>query len=166
MKKNVKSKGRKKNVTSGKGSVYKRGDGLNVKKPVGNSSAYKDRKQSKQSSSQSSNNTSLGNMFGSSQSQESGQRVSSGLNLKRIITIAIIVIIGYFVLKSCMNIDLLESMGTVPSDDTAISDNSAVSNNSSSSSGDLDYTVSNDARSKYTDVLGNGQDEFTIMVYI
>lgn len=166
MKKDVKSKGRKKNVTSGKESVYKRGDGLNVKKPVGNSSAYKDRKQNKQSSSQSSNNTSLGNMFGSSQSQESGQRVSSGLNLKRIITIAIIVIIGYFVLKSCMNIDLLESMGTVPYDDTAISDNSAVSNNSSSSSGDLDYTVSNDARSKYTDVLGNGQDEFTIMVYI
>ena len=61
MDRNKNSKGREKNVTSGSGNVYKRGEGLGGKKPVGNSGAYKERKEktvsynSNQSSSSQSN---------------------------------------------------------------------------------------------------------------
>ena len=37
---------------------------------------------------------------------------------------------------------------------------------SGSNTGDLDTTVASGAREKYTDILGNGQDEVTLMVYL
>ena len=37
---------------------------------------------------------------------------------------------------------------------------------SGSNTGDLDTTVVNGARSKYTDIIGNGQDEVTLMIYL
>jgi len=164
MKRDVKSKGRKKNVTSTKGSVYKRGSGLSKNSPVGNKTTYKDRKQSFTSSS--SANHSSNNMFSNSNHNNGYNKASGGLNLKRLITIAIIVIIGYFVLKSCMNIDLLDIINTAPLDSGSYGDseNSAPSNQSSSQT--VDYTVSNDARDKYTSILGDSKDIYTIMIYM
>jgi len=162
MKKDVKSKGREKNVTSGKGNVYKRGDGLNSKKPVGSQSGYSGKQKgshSTQSSSPGSPN--LNGMFSGS-SGGSSQKATGGLDLKKIIIIGIIVLVGYFLLKSCANIDLLGGTDISQYTDTT----NTGSSSSQSTSGELDYSVSNDARSKYTNVLGNGQDEFTIMVYM
>ncbi|MBN2878680.1 MAG: peptidase C11 [Clostridia bacterium] len=162
MKKDVQSKGREKNVTSGKGNVYKRGDGLNAKKPVGNQSGYSDRPKGSQSSQSSSSGTpDLSGLFSGS-SGSSSQKATGGLDLKKIIIIGIIIIVGYFLLKSCANIDLLG--GTDMSQYTDTTNTGSSSNQSAS--GELDYSVSNDARSKYTNVLGKGQDEFTIMVYM
>ena len=44
MKKDVKSKGRKKNITAGPGNVYKRGSSLNTGGPVGDKGGYSQRK--------------------------------------------------------------------------------------------------------------------------
>ncbi len=162
MKKDVKSKGREKNVTSGSGNVYKRGDGLSSGKPVGNQSGYQGRPKSDSSKTPSPQN--LGDII-SSASSSSGQKSSGGLSLKNIIITAIIVIVGYFVLKSCMGIDLLESVD-MSSYDNSSSYDSSSSSDSSASSGSLDYQVSNDARERYTTILGKGQDEFTIMIYM
>ncbi len=178
MDRNKNSKGREKNVTSGSGNVYKRGEGLGGKKPVGNSGAYKERKEktvSYNSNQSSSSQSNLGNIIsglGSSQntsaSSGSYQKASGGFNIKRIITIAIVVIIAYFVLKSCMNIDLLGGMDTenIVYNNQSSSDSSQSSYNGLASSESVDYTVSDDARAKYTSIIGNSQDEYTIMVYM
>ena len=161
MKKDVKSKGREKNVTSGTGNVYKRGDGLNTGKPVGNQGGYQGKPKASYTS-QSSSGQNLGNVFSSG---SGSQKSTGGLNLKSIITIGIIIIIGYFILKSCANIDLLDSVD-MSSYDSSSSVNTSSSSDTSASSDTLDYAVSTDARERYTTLLGKGQDEFTIMVYM
>ena len=162
------STGRKKNVASGKASVYKRGDGLGSSKPVGNKTGYTDRKPSGSSSS---SNSSDGG-FTTSSSGSGYTRSTGTLSLKKIITFAIIAIIAYFVLKSCMGIDLLDSMGGIDTGDNSLYGDVTTSNSSNQSVGyqpantQLDYSVSGDARAKYTDIKGGGKDEFTIMVYM
>lgn len=162
------STGRKKNVAPGKASVYKRGDGLGSSKPVGNKTGYTDRKPSGTSSS---SNSSDGG-FTTSSSGGGYTRSTGTLSLKKIITFAIIAIIAYFVLKSCMGIDLLESMGGIDTGDNSLYGDVTTSNSGNQSVGyqpantQLDYSVSGDARAKYTDIKGDGKDEFTIMVYM
>lgn len=168
MKKDVQKKGRQKRVSSGSASVSKRGDGLNSSKPVGKSDGYSKRKESRpsQNSYTPSNNNSYntgGNYSSSSSSSNSG-RQAGGLNLKRIITIAIIVIIGYFLLKSCMNIDLLDTGTTNFDSGSNVEQNTSSSSDASTQT--VDYSVSNDARNKYTTLLGDGKDEITIMVFM
>ena len=107
--------------------------------------AYQDRPKGTHTT-QSSSGQNLGNVFSTG---SSSQKSTGGLNLKSIITIAIIVIVGYFVLKSCMNIDLLDSVD-MSSYDSSSSVDTSSSNDSSASSGTLDYEVSNDARERYT----------------
>ncbi|MEX1378290.1 MAG: clostripain-related cysteine peptidase [Eubacteriales bacterium] len=161
------STGRKKNVASGTASVHKRGSGLGSSKPMGNKTGYADRKPSSNSSS---SNSSGG--YTSSSSGGGYTRSGGSFSLKRIITFAIIAIIAYFVLKSCMGIDLLDSIEGMDTGDNSLygdtytSSNSSQSNDYVPSNSSLDYSVSNDARDKYTKIVGGGKDEFTIMVYM
>lgn len=133
---------REKNVTgSGKG-VHKRGEGLHSG-PVGNSGGYANQGSS---SSQSGKRDFSGGAFGS------GGRKSPFI----LILVLLVAILG----KGGMS---LLPNGT--------SENNSLGNSSSESSitnniGQLDTSVDAKAREKRTQILGNGQDIVTIMVYM
>ena len=169
MDKNIKSGGREKHVTSGKGGVYKRGDGLNSKTPAGGKTGYSGRGQSRpasgstSASSQSSQGSSL---FGGG-SSGSG-RASGGFSLKRILIIIAVVVVAIILIRACMgggsifdnlDMDSLDSSGIVSQSTSSTS--STLSNNAV-----LDTSVSPEARAKRTTVLGGGEDTFTIMIYM
>mgnify|MGYP001766031751 CR=1 FL=1 len=174
------NKGREKHVTSGGGSVSRR-EKAETGRPVGANSSYSSRpktgsSQSGSSSSDSYSNSSstggfggLGSLFGSS----SNKGTSGGLSLRKIIVIGIVIVVGFLILRACMNSgaldlgssgDLLSGLtGTDYTSSTTETTSTGVSNTNSAA---LNTTVSNLARDKRTQILGNGQDTVTVMIYM
>lgn len=181
------SGGRKKNVTSGNGSgVRKRQSAVVSKRPVGRADGYSGRTGSSGGYQSSSSGGDRGY----------GTRASGGLicgllglllgglnkkgsGLKKILTIIVVAVVVIVLLKKCANIDVLGSLlgdqggmntgdnGIYLSDSYDASDSTAQSAATSSTSTDeADMSVSNKARDKRTVIKGNGEDVFTIMVYM
>ena len=159
------SSGRKKRYTSGGGNAFRRGSGTGTG-PVGKKDTYSVRKQrvtgsssGSGSSSQSGSRSVLSGLFGSS----SGKKSSV---LKTIIIILVIVVVGYFIIRSCGNDQ--ESADNLSGNDLSsnVTESSSILSSLDSTSPSLNSSVSTDARDKRTKILGNGEDVFTIMVYM
>lgn len=141
-----------------------------------------------QSQSQSSGGSG-GGLFGggSSSASSGGSRAKSPL--MKILLLVVVIILAYILIKSCMgggsgclglmsgggNYISSSDLGGTYSDSDYQSDMQLVDLNNASSYTAASTstqnltpvtTVSNDARSKYTTIKGNGQDEVTIMVYM
>jgi hypothetical protein len=154
MDRDIKSRGRKKRVTSGGGNVKRRGKGVNTSKPVGSSGGYT---QAKHGSSSSGNQTAP---------QGSHRAGSGGLNIKKILIIAVVVIVGYFILKN-MGLFSMDSLMTAPAGgDNVYTEQPASQVEPNQSQSQLNLTVSKDARKKHTVIKGDGKDVYTIMIYM
>ena len=172
--------GRKRNV-SGEGSgVYKRGSGLGTG-PVGNSSGYHGRRRSGSGSSS-------GGSSGGGYNGDDGERgilssLGSKLGGKGIILIIIAVVVlligGGGLLGKVSNLfggcsgggsSLISSLLPSNSDtsfvQTLTNTNTSTGWKADENTGKLDQTVASGAREKRTQILGNGQDKVTVMVYL
>ena len=78
----------------------------------------------------------------------------------KFIILLIVVVVGIFLVKSLFG----GSNVSLDSFDATTSNNTGYSSNVSSSQ--VNYNVSDLARDKYTEILGDGKDEVTIMVYM
>ncbi|MCK5130308.1 MAG: peptidase C11 [Clostridiales bacterium] len=159
--------GRKKRVTPASGSVYKRGSGINSSGPVGQKDGYTKRKKQRTQSSnqgmqmdtqQSNQGTpSIFNSASSTGNRESGSKWS----LKKILIIAAVLIVGYFLLRNFLgsgsNVNLAPNTNNNNSNQIVNNDTNALQ---------LNTTVSDDARDKRTVIQGNGKDVYTIMIYM
>ncbi len=155
--------GRKKNVTSGGSGVHKRGDGLGSG-PVGSSSGYSGRK------------------TGSSGGGMSRATKGAGISLPVIIILVIL-----FFLKGGSGSGVTSDYGNsntssygsqysaYTQDNSSSQSTSSSSGSSQSSSGwslgsntssSVDTAVADGSREKYTEILGNGKDTITLMVYM
>lgn len=190
---------RKKRKTSGSsgGDIFKRGSGLNRPggKPVGNSSAYQDRKQSSSSGSSDpnpQNNSSggfpdLGNLVGTGSQQSSGGSPLGGLSslfgsqtgkskgcgfsIGKIILIIIVIVVIFFIISKCAK--------TAPEPESAGFSNVSNTKGADATLGEDTVTggdpVNNDIspmtgikgpRTRRTEIIGDGKDVFTIMIYM
>lgn len=140
---------REKKVTSGSGNVSKKGSGLKTG-PVGNVSSHSNSQHSSQHT----------QLSGAGNGSKAGKRAGGigGLGV-----VAVIVI---FIIKSLLG-GGSGSIGTPSQSDLYdFSNNSQETYVSSSNSTAADTTVAIGSREKYTDILGNGADTMTIMVYM
>ena len=102
-----------------------------------------------------------GGSRGGRRSYSSGGRASGGkLNLKTILIIAAIIIIGSIVLKS------VGGSGDPGNINTPTSNNTENTASSGASYADADYNVSGLAREKYYQPSANGGDSVTVMIYM
>ncbi|MBN1775291.1 MAG: peptidase C11 [Clostridiales bacterium] len=190
---------RKKRKTSGSsgGDVYKRGSGLKRPggKPVGNASAYQDRRKPTNNNHytpppqdpSSGGMPDPGDLLGSGSQQNSGGSPLGGLgsllgsgnstskgcgsSVGKIVLIIVVIVVLFFVIKQCSK----GSEDFLPSDSQTINTNSGAE----PTLGD-DTTVTGDPsnnnispmtgitgpRTRRTQILGDGKDVFTIMVYM
>lgn len=183
---------RKKKVTGSAsgGGVFKRGSGLSPKggKPVGSASGYADRKRKSGSSSgglfspPSSGGSSGskpplggssgGGLGGTPPGQQPGygqprstRRPGCGLSLGKLLFIAIVFIVGFMLLRSCLG----PGANFAGSDPTTPGTNALVSpevtgdpaNNQITA-----FTGITGPRTRRTQILGGGRDVFTIMIYM
>jgi hypothetical protein len=191
------SRNKRKTSGSSGGDIYKRGSGLNRPggKPVGNTSAYQDRKEpsnDNQSTPQSQDTSSsgmpdLGSLLGTGSQQSSGgsplgglgsffgsgsgKSKGCGLSIGKIILIIVAILVLIFIISKCVRIpEYLNSTGfsnvstaggtepTLGEDTTGIGD--PINNNISPMTGITG------PRTRRTQILGDGKDVFTIMIYM
>ena len=143
---------------------------------------------SSSSSSQNSGGSMLGSLFGGSSGGSSSGSTKKGGGLGKILLIIAVIVIGYFILKSCMGGGC--SMGNIAGNAADFSNGGTTSdgfmssilsgyntydaadatapeaNTASTSTTVINTSVSNQARDKYTKLKGNGQDKTTLMVYM
>jgi len=190
---------RKKRKTSGSsgGDVYKRGSGLKRPggKPVGNASAYQDRRKPTNNNQytpppqdpSSGGMPDPGDLLGSGSQQNSGGSPLGGLgsllgsgnstskgcgsSVGKIVLIIVVIVVLFFVIKQCSK----GSEDFLPSDSQTINTDSGAE----PTLGD-DTTVTGDPsnnnispmtgitgpRTRRTQILGDGKDVFTIMIYM
>ncbi len=188
-------KKRKTGGTSG-GEIYKRGSGLNRTggKPVGNSSGYEDRREpsgshSNELPSQEQNTgmsqlPDIGNLLGSgSESSSGGSLLGSGLgsllgsggkkskgcglSAGKIILIIIVIIAVVFIIIKCMPKAEDNPSTAATNSDTEATLGSDTSNNGDPSNNNISpMTGITGPRTRRTEILGDGKDVFTIMVYM
>ncbi|MCR5216272.1 MAG: peptidase C11 [Lachnospiraceae bacterium] len=141
--------GRQKNVLSGGGKVQKRGEGLHTG-PVGTGTNPKTRPSN--------------SSYQGSGRASGGMRASGGKSPLLIIVVIVITLLGGGGGLS----SLLGGLGSYSSSDygnySDYSSNSSAGVNASSQM--VDTSVAAGSRAKYTTILGNNQDVFTIMVYM
>ena len=165
--------GRKRNVSGSSSGVSRRGSGLGTGR-VGRTD-YSGKRTSG-SSGQPSGTPFSSNTTGT----PTHSATRAGLNLgKGAIPIILVIIVGYFLIKSCGgnllgNTDLssltslLTDSAGIPTtvyntvSDTASSEWSGSQDNTAT----LNTTVQSGVREKYTEILGNGKDIVTLMVYL
>ena len=172
-------RGRERNVTGPGKDIKRRGSGLGTG-PVGTPGGYSGRPGRKVSSS------------GGGAPQSSGGNVTrSGGGMSKMIMILLVLVLGgggglgsmllggggssqqtnsgyeadwgssqSGMNQSAQSIDLSTLLGGLGGG------NVSAGWDSGSNTGDLDTTVASGAREKYTDILGNGQDKVTLMVYL
>ncbi len=173
---------RKKRVTGSAsgGGVFKRGSGVTPKggKPVGSASGYSDRKQGSSSPLGTPPSSTSGGSFGGQRppsgsgpgfnfpaSRRSGGS-GCGLSLGKLLVLAIIIIVGYLLLRSCSGIvsDPAESLypgGSNSNELVSPAVSGDPANNQISP-----MTGITGPRTRRTEILGNGRDVFTIMIYM
>ena len=160
-----KPRSRDKNVLGGSGQVQKRGSGLGTG-PVGNSSARPN------GQNRPSGGYSKPSGTGSANGRPYGRGGKGGLG--KIIAIIFVIIIIIVLLKmmssngggSGAGSDILSGLGGMLG---AGEQDDSYGNTSSSwqpAQGVLDSSVASGSRSKFTNILGNNQDQITIMVYM
>ncbi|MCR5609348.1 MAG: peptidase C11 [Lachnospiraceae bacterium] len=132
--------GRQKHVTSGSGNVYKRGSGLGTG-PVGRADGYSGR-------------TGGGSSSGGSKASP----VSSILG-KKLSPITILIIIAIFIITKG------NFLGG-SSNYSFSGDNTSSNWSNGSNTGKLNTNVAKEAKAKRTNILGNGKDTITIMLYM
>lgn len=173
---------RKKRKTSGSsgGDVYRRGSGLKRPngKPVGNASGYRDRKEpgtgsgwSDPGQNSGTGGANPGGMIGSLLGSDNRNSKGCGFSIGKIILIIVVIGVALFLFNKCMNnandnmsLDTTAAYGTdagrpTLGDETNTSGN-PVNNDISPMTG------IKGPRTKRTQILGDGEDVFTIMVYM
>lgn len=175
--------GRQKKVTSGSGSLHKRGEGLHMGGPVGNKEGYTDRKPEDEGDRGIIEDALTGGLGGAGSSnnmeemveklviKEAVKAVRSGkITGKKLIGIGVLVLIAFmlfggFRLFSSMGTGLSQSHDLLSSYSPGLG-GQATGSGSSGNTGILNREVSADARDKRTVIAGNGKDTITIMVYM
>ncbi len=166
MDKTNRPRGRDKKVTSGTANVYKRGDGLDSAKPAGKQDGYAGRRPSgAKSKSAAGGDKSLGSDLLSGLAPVVGELITNSLsgkkskktNWKTIIIIAVVCIIGYFVIKAIM-----PKEEAVP----VIETQNAVEEVSPGYSSPAITYSSGKPNPKRTIIKGNGEDVYTIMIFM
>ena len=183
--------GRGKNIIGKTGSIQKKGDGLHTGSPVGKDVSYSRRRESSGSSSGGSHRALTRGISGSSiliiialffllrSCGKGGSAIGSGLNLLSGLGG------GTTSSQSSSGLDLISGLGGLlgGGSSSASSGSSGLDLSSmlggfsgggsvssgwarSANTGKLDQTVASGARAKRTQILGNGRDQWTIMVYM
>ncbi|MBQ6904242.1 MAG: peptidase C11, partial [Lachnospiraceae bacterium] len=166
MDRNNRPRGREKNVTSGSGNVFKRGQGLGTG-PVGASDGYAGK------------NASQGNQYSSyNPERETGTprrtRAGGSSSLMRVVIILGIMALvggggglsGLFGGGAGTGTGNIQQQTTPPSQSQGTGNQSQTQNVTDTGAGQLDTEVAKDARAKRTEILGGGKDTATIMVYM
>ncbi len=167
MDKTNRPRGRDKKVTSGTANVYKRGKGINeAGKPLGKQDGYADRKPKNSKSNRAAKGskalssdliTGLAPVVGELITNSLSGKKSKKTNLKTILIVAVILIIGYFVIQAIM-----PKEEDVPVSQTQ----NAGEVLSPSHSSPVNTAVSGSANPKRTVIKGNGEDVYTIMIFM
>ena len=157
-------RGRQRNVTGAGKSIRRRGSGLGSG-PVGSSGGYGGRP---------GGSGSLGGGRPAGSGGRTTRTTRGGGGLFKLILIALIIFgggggilsggLGDFTGGSGGSTSQYEDYGTMWGN--LGGGNVSTGWNNGSNVGDLDVTVADGARDKYTEILGNGKDEATIMVYM
>lgn len=165
---------RKKRVSDGSaagGGVYRRGEGIKPKgsKPVGKADGYAERKQS--SSGPIGSQQNLGNYgSGSSGKPPYTQRQSSsggrGMDPKKLLFLVILVIVGYLLLRSCAGPVAEQIDSSSPQNFTAETPIAAPVDGDPANNLISPMTGITGPRTRRTEIIGGGQDTFTIMIYM
>ncbi|MBQ4417977.1 MAG: peptidase C11 [Butyrivibrio sp.] len=166
MDRNNRPRGREKNVTSGSGNVFKRGQGLGTG-PVGASDGYAGK------------NASQGNQYSSyNPERETGTprrtRAGGSSSLMRVVIILGIMALvggggglsGLFGGSAGTGTGNIQQQTTPPSQSQGTGNQTQTQNVTDTGAGQLDTEVAKDARAKRTEILGGGKDTATIMVYM
>lgn len=159
---------RKKRKTTGSSGVFKRGSGLKrpSKKPIGNSGGYQERREREDTGDPATTGSGPTSFLGS------GTRTSRGcsFSIGKIIVFIVIAIVIILVLKNCTDFGDVDFSGLLPSDENT--DSGATLGDDTSVFGDprnneiSPMTGITGPRTRRTEILGNGNDVFTIMVYM
>lgn len=166
---------RKKKVTgdAAGGGVYRRGSAVDPKggKPVGNASGYADRKQAKQASPGSppagaQRSTGGFGGFGAPFTRGAGKPGGCGLSLGKLLVLVAILVIAYLLFSSCADQFSEQGDSTLPlitSEDTI----GAAEISGDPANNDISpMTGITGPRTRRTEIIGNGEDIFTIMIYM
>lgn len=148
MDRNNRPKGRQKKTSNKRGSVSRRGGGIS-KKTGGSVGGYK--------------KTNSSSSFRPSTSSTGGSRQSGGLSLKTIIILGVIFFVGYMILQMLTGSD--QAVEEMPSfDSSQVNNDVATSDYDSGYS--VDRAISPLSRERYTDLIGNGDDTVTLMIFM
>jgi hypothetical protein len=160
---------RKKRVTgdASGGGVFRRGAAVNPKagKPVGKTDGYADRRQA---SSGSIGNQGSAGGFGAPYPNrpETVAKQSSGASRGKFLFLIIILIVGYFLLRSCAGQLAGPSEPDLPLiDQTEETTYPAVAGDPANNAINPSTGITG-PRTQRTTIIGNGQDIFTIMIYL
>lgn len=172
---------RKKRVTTGSsgGGIYKRGSGLNRpdRKPVGNASAYQERRERPDddfSETEPAHNTggiNLGNILGHSSGSIIRSSKGCGSCLPKIILIAVVIIIVIFIYVKCFSPNQGVDSENSVIDSSIESDTNAQDRDPALTGDPIHNNISpmtgiTGPRTRRTEILGDGKDVITVMVYM
>jgi hypothetical protein len=158
---------RKKKVTGSAsgGGVFRRGEGVSPKgtgKPVGNASGYNDRKEQRSTAGK---QTSTGS-YSSSSYQRSTGTPRMQLPKSKILTVIIVVIILYLLLRSCSGMFSEESVPIQPQEASTGTDTTQLITGDPANNDISPFTGITGPRTRRTEIIGGGNDVFTIMIYM
>lgn len=167
---------RKKKVSEGPaagGGVYRRGEAVNPQggKPVGKADGYAERKQG--SSGPIGGQQDLG-QYGAGGTSGSGkppytQRQSSAggsrISFKKLLFLIVVIFIGYLLLRSCSGM-IAEPELPASQDFTADTPSASVISGDPANNNISPMTGITGPRTRRTEIIGGGQDVFTIMIYM
>lgn len=158
-------RGRDKKITSGTANVYKRGEGINADgKPFGKQDGYAGRKPKNTKSTKAAESskslssdliTGLAPVVGELITNSLSGKKSKKSNLKTILIIAVILIVGYFVIQAI-----------IPKEDVPAIQTQNAGEVTAGQSSPLNSAVSGSANPKRTVIKGNGEDIYTIMIFM
>jgi hypothetical protein len=165
---------RKKRVSDGPaagGGVYRRGEGVKPKggTPVGKADGYAERKQGSSGPVGSQQDLGQFSSGGSGKSPYTQRQSSSGgrgMDLKKLLFLIIILIAGYLLLRSCAG-PIAEQIDTpAPQGFTAEEPSAAAIEGDPANNLINPMTGITGPRTRRTEIIGGGQDTFTIMIYM
>ncbi len=167
---------RKKRVSEGPaagGGVYRRGEAVNPQggKPVGKADGYAERKQGSSGpigGQQDLGQNGSGGTSGSGKSPYTQRQSSAGgggISFKKLLFLIVVIFVGYLLLRSCSGM-IAEPELPASQDFTADAPSASVVSGDPANNNISPMTGITGPRTRRTEIIGGGQDVFTIMVYM
>lgn len=171
---------RKKRITGSAsgGGVFKRGSGVKPtgsSKPVGHSGAYNDRRQGsgvpgstglQQQPDSFGGSKPPGSGFNAPLSRGNRAPGGCGLSLGKLLLLIVIIVVAFFLLRSCAG-SLFEDSEQIPDQSSSAGALTPVEISGDPNNNDISpFTGIMGPRTRRTEILGNGRDIFTIMIYM